>query len=105
MVAQPAIDISPEFWQIVSDLVQRFLPEHQVWAFGSRATWTAKPFSDLDLVVVGHSPLSLALMAEMREAFQESALPFKVDVLDWHAVSPTFRAVIDSHKVLIKGAD
>jgi hypothetical protein len=43
--------------------------------------------------------------AEMREAFQESALPFKVGVLDWHAVSPTFRAVIDSHKVLIKGAD
>ena len=105
MVTQPAIDIGPECWQIVSDLIKRFVPEHQVWAFGSRATWTAKPFSDLDLVVVGHSPLSLALMAEMREAFEESALPFKVDVLDWRAISPSFRAVIDSHKVLIKGAD
>jgi type I restriction enzyme S subunit len=105
MLTQPAIDMSPECWRVVSHLVQRFLPEHQVWAFGSRATWTAKPFSDLDLVVFGDEPLSLALMVEMREAFQESALPFKVDVLDWHAVSPTFRAVIDSHKVLTKGAD
>jgi type I restriction enzyme S subunit len=105
MVTQPAIDMSPECWQIVSDLVQRFLPEHQVWAFGSRATWTAKPFSDLDLVVFGDEPLSLAKIAEMREAFQESALPFKVDLLDGHAVSPSFRAVIDSHKVLINGAD
>jgi hypothetical protein len=41
----------------------------------------------------------------MSEAFQESALPFKVDVLDWHVVSPTFRAVINSQKVLIKGVD
>ena len=105
MLTQPAIDMSPECWRVVSDLVLRFLPEHQVWAFGSRATWTAKPFSDLDLVVFGDEPLSLALMVEIREAFQESALPFKVDVLDWRAVSPTFRAVIDSHKVLTKGAD
>jgi len=103
MVAQQAIDISPECWQIVSDLVQRFLPEHQIWAFGSRATWTAKPFSDLDLVVVGDEPLNLAQIAELREAFQESALPFKVDILDGHAVSPSFRAVIDSHKVLLRG--
>jgi len=86
-------------------LVQRFLPEHQVWAFGSRATWTAKPFSDLDLVVFGDEPLSLMQIAELREAFQESALPFKVDILDGHAVSPSFRAAIDSHKVLINGAD
>ncbi|NBY18230.1 MAG: nucleotidyltransferase domain-containing protein, partial [Betaproteobacteria bacterium] len=98
MVTQPAIDISPECWQIVSDLVQRFLPEHQVWAFGSRATWTAKPFSDLDLVVSGDEPLSLMQIAELREAFQESALPFKVDILDGHAVSPTFRAVINSRR-------
>jgi len=105
MVTQPAIDISPECWQIVSDLVQRFLPEHQVWAFGSRATWTAKPFSDLDLVVSGDEPLSVMQIAELREAFQESALPFKVDILDGHAVSPTFRAVINSQKVLIKGVD
>jgi len=105
MVTQPAIDISPECWQIVSDLVQRFLPEHQVWAFGSRATWTAKPFSDLDLVVSGDEPLSLMQIAELREAFQESALPFKVDLLDGHAVSPTFRAVINSQKVLIKEVD
>jgi type I restriction enzyme S subunit len=105
MVTQPAIDMSPECWQIVSDVVQRFSPEHQVWAFGSRATWTAKPFSDLDLVVSGDEPLSLMQIAELREAFQESALPFKVDILDGHAVSPTFRAVINSQKVLIKGVD
>jgi len=53
--------------------------------------------------VVGDEPLNLAQIAELREAFQESALPFKVDLLDGHAVSPSFRAVIDSHKVLLQG--
>ncbi|MFN5446434.1 MAG: nucleotidyltransferase family protein, partial [bacterium] len=83
MAEQPLIDISPENWRIVNDILQRYVPDREVWAFGSRAKWTAKEFSDLDIAIIVDEPLSIGLMAEMREAFQESSLPFKIDIVDW----------------------
>jgi predicted nucleotidyltransferase len=102
MAEQPYIDISSENWLIVNEILQRFLPDREVWAFGSRAKWTAKKYSDLDLAVIADEPLSIELMAEMNEAFQESALPFKVDVADWAEINPSFRKVIESHHVVLK---
>ena len=102
MVAQPLIDISPENWQIVREILQRFVPDREVWAFGSRAKWTAKEFSDLDLAIIGDTPLSIALTADMKEAFQESALPFKIDIVDWASITPSFRQVIQAAKIQIQ---
>jgi type I restriction enzyme S subunit len=99
MTEQPLIDISPENWRIVSDILQRLVPDREVWAFGSRAKWSAKEYSDLDIAVIGDEPLGLTRTAELTEAFQESALPFKVDVVDWATISPSFRRVIQGHHV------
>ena len=102
MVDQPLIDISPENWQIVREILQRYVPDREVWAFGSRAKWTAKEFSDLDIAIIGDKPLSIALTADLREAFQESALPFKVDIVDWANITPSFRQVIQAAKIQIQ---
>jgi type I restriction enzyme S subunit len=102
MVDQPLIDISPENWRIVRDILQRYVPDREVWAFGSRAKWTAKEFSDLDIAIIGDKPLSIALTADLREAFQESALPFKIDIVDWANITPSFRQVIQAAKIQIQ---
>ena len=102
MVDQPLIDISPENWRIVRDILQRYVPDREIWAFGSRAKWTAKEFSDLDIAIIGDTPLSIALTADMREAFQESALPFKVDIMDWANITPSFQQVIQAAKIQIQ---
>ncbi len=34
-------------------------------------------------------------LAELKEAFQQSDLPFRVDLLDWNAISAEFRNVIE----------
>lgn len=101
MAEQPLIDISPENWRIVRDILQRHVPDREVRAFGSRAKWTAKEFSDLDIAIIGDEPMSISLMADMREAFQESALPFKVDVVDWAGITPSFRRVIEEKNVVL----
>ena len=105
MLAQPPIDISAENWQIVSDILNRIVPGREVWAFGSRANWTAKEFSDLDIAIVSDEPLSMALMADVREAFQESSLPFKIDIVDWAAITPSFREIVEKAKVVLQPAD
>jgi type I restriction enzyme S subunit len=47
----PNIDIRPDHWKIVRDILQKHVPEYEVWAFGSRAKKTAKKHSDLDLCI------------------------------------------------------
>lgn len=98
---QPAIDLRPAEWEIICDLLQRHLPEREVWVFGSRVKGSAKPFSDLDLAVLGSQPLTLSALADLADGFSESDLPFKVDIVDWATTSERFRKVIkDNHVVL-----
>jgi hypothetical protein len=44
----------------------------------------------------GNSPLGWKRLAQIQEAFQESSLPYRVDVLDWFAISPEFQKVIEN---------
>jgi hypothetical protein len=48
----------------------------------------------LDLVLLGPARLPLARLAAVREAFAESDLPIRVDVIDWHGISENFRNII-----------
>ena len=99
---QPAIDLRPAEWGIVRDLLRRHVPEREVWAFGSRVVAKAKPFSDLDLAVLGSQPLTLSILADLADDFMESDLPFKVDLADWATTSEQFRKVIENHHVVVQ---
>ena len=88
------LDLRPDHWAIVRDILQRHVPDRQVVAFGSRATWTAKDYSDLDLAVMGEESLPLDISSALAEAFSESDLPFKVDIVDWASIDETFRNII-----------
>ena len=55
----------------------------------------AGKYSDLDLALVAAERIPLARIEALREAFAESDLPFQVDVLDWQAISASFRGVIE----------
>jgi type I restriction enzyme S subunit len=96
------IQIGGGDWTIVQALLKSQLATCQVWAFGSRARHSAKQFSDLDLAVLAPSPLSLAELARINDAFESSDLTIKVDVVDLLAISEAFKAVIDSHKVQLQ---
>ncbi|MBF0160160.1 MAG: restriction endonuclease subunit S [Magnetococcales bacterium] len=102
MSQPPLIDIRPDHWGIVQGILQRHVPDREVWAFGSRAKWTAKPYSDLDLAILGDDSLSLGILAGLEEDFSESALPFKVDVVDWATTSVSFRKIIEAGKVVVQ---
>ncbi|OOF40082.1 MULTISPECIES: nucleotidyltransferase family protein [Rodentibacter] len=95
------IDIEPKHLAIVQDILRTHLTGYEVRAFGSRVKGTARKFSDLDLVVMSEEPLSLRLFAEVSEAFSESDLPYKVDVLDWATTSESFREIIEQKYVVV----
>lgn len=96
------IDINPYHLEIVTQILLEHVPDCEVRAFGSRATWTSKDYSDLDLAIVGNGPLEWRTLGKLRDAFEESRLPFRVDVLDWHDISDNFREIIRGDCTVIK---
>jgi predicted nucleotidyltransferase len=81
--------------------VQAILDAHlpgkvNVRVFGSRAGGSPKRTSDLDLLLEAEDILPLSLIATLADAFDESRLPFKVDLIDRRAVSKSFGAIVDA---------
>lgn len=98
------INVSEIQLRIILDIIKKFVPYCEVRAFGSRYKWTAKVYSDLDLSIVGEDKLDWILVENITEAFQESDLPFRVDILDWNAISPEFKKVIEQgYEVIYTG--
>lgn len=96
------IDILPEHLKIVKDILEKYLPANAtVWVFGSRATGKAKRFSDLDLAIDIGKPILSSVMTELAFDFEESDLPYKVDVLDWATISESFKTNIKQDLVKI----
>lgn len=94
------IALSAEQRRIVLAILSAHLPRSAtVWAYGSRATGRAGRFSDLDLAIDAGRPLSVDEAARLREAFTESDLPFRVDLLDWRTVDSRFRQAVAADRI------
>ncbi len=97
-----AIDLTVDHQETVVALIQKHLPNTTAWAYGSRVKWTSRPNSDLDIVVFA-PPERLRQVSELRDAFSESNLPFRVDLFIWDTVPDTFRKNIENnHMVLVE---
>ena len=91
------IDVHPRDLDMVIGILARYIPDREVRVMGSRLTGGAKSFSDLDLVIMGREPLSLGARGDLRDAFDDSRLPFIVDLVEWATTSEAFRRLIDAH--------
>ncbi len=101
-LSAPPIDLDPHHWEIVREILARHVAQYDVWGFGSRATGRAKKYSNLDLAVITHQPMSLSLMAALNHDFTTSDLPIKIDVVDWSTPSPAFSKIIEAKKVQVQ---
>lgn len=96
------IDLDDQHLQIIYSILGDHLPENTtVWMFGSRVTGQAKPFSDVDLLIDMNAPAPLSLLAKLSLAFEESILPFKVDLADASTISQEFKKNIVDQRVLL----
>ena len=93
------INLSERHLATIRRIMREYAPDCEVRAFGSRVTGGARPYSDLDLAIIGDAPLGLVSLGLIKEAFEESDLPIRVDVIDWHDTSESFRKIIESNCV------
>ena len=76
------VALSAEQLHDVRQIIAQVIPGAQVWVFGSRATGRARPFSDLDLLLTHPPKLNWGQRAALRDGFEASRLPFRVDIVE-----------------------
>jgi uncharacterized protein len=88
--------------QTIRHILLRHVPEFEVRAFGSRVHGRHhKPHSDLDLAIITSDRLPLIRFLDLKAAFSESDLPFRVDVIDWASTELGFRTLVETcHEIL-----
>jgi len=59
--------------------------------------------SDIDLAIIADAPVDSGRLSALKDAFSESDLSYRVDVVDFASASRTFRDIIQQeHEVIQK---
>ncbi len=103
MVLDGDVDITPQQREIILALFGSHLPNTKVWVYGSRVKGSARPNSDLDMVVFA-SPGQSTSVFLLKEALDESDLPFRIDLFVWDEVPEQFRKNIAVEHCVLVGA-
>ena len=96
------IDLPADHRCLALSILRAHLPPRtKAWVFGSRATGRARRYSDLDLAIDAGRRLTLDETARLSEAFSESDLPYRVDLVDWHDINDRWRQTIVAERVAL----
>lgn len=87
-------------WLIVKKILAKY--PYAFYVFGLRVKVNARCFSDLDICFFENIPLSI--QAHIDEDFEESDLPYKVDIIDWNFCNKTFQQIIEKDLILIQAS-
>lgn len=98
------IQLTTQQLETIRHVLSQVLPGSRCMVFGSRVKGTAKKYSDLDLAIDNGEPIPLNQLAILNGQFDESELPFTVDVVDWYRIDDDFRAHISEYALDIKTA-
>jgi len=101
-----SLDLNPDHLAMVRECLLAYVPDAEVWAYGSRTTGNSHEASDLDLVLRNPNDLMARQenLWELKEAFSEGDLPIMVDVLDWARLPDSFHENILRHHETIQRA-
>jgi predicted nucleotidyltransferase len=96
-VAEDPSDLMVEIRRIILDGLRD--THAKVFLFGSRARGTSHRASDVDVAVLPSAPLPAGLLADIKEALEESTIPFDVDLVDLSEVDLAFRQRVEQEGV------
>ena len=106
MPASPTIslDLPQKYLEQVQVLLRAHVPHAEAWAYGSRVTGSGHEASDLDLVLRNPQNLQeeIGALSNLNEAFTESNLPIRVDIMDWARTPESFHREIERAHVVVQ---
>tara|TARA_Y100000590_G_C15732923_1_gene1017660 strand:+ start:501 stop:812 length:312 start_codon:yes stop_codon:yes gene_type:complete len=82
--------------QLIKKIFNKYLgPKPKRFLFGSRIEGGFRKNSDLDILIQNESPIDFATLSKLKEEFEESSLPYKVDLMEWNRIPETIKASIE----------
>jgi ribosomal protein S18 acetylase RimI-like enzyme/predicted nucleotidyltransferase len=90
--------IEKKHLQIVNKILEKY--DYSFFAFGSRVNGKNKKFSDLDIFYF--EEISNIDLSNLEEAFEESDLPFKIDIINFKKCDQEFQAIMMQNYVCLK---
>ncbi len=75
----------------------------RLYLFGSRARGDARRASDIDIAILPEAPLEPGTLARIRDALEESTIPYEVEVIDLSSVDEPFRRKVLAEAIAWNG--
>lgn len=91
------INMSPRHLDILRGILREY--PYTFYMFGSRITPRAKVLSDVDLFHKENIPEQV--IHALEGAFEESDLPYKVDLINYNACDSAFQKIMDAHHEVV----
>ena len=81
--------------KIIESILGKYREEYSFYYYGSRAKGDFQRPSDLDILIKGNEEMPIETFGQLRREFDESWLPFIVDLHDFHRISDQFYQLIE----------
>lgn len=92
------LQLEIKHWKIIRGILKKY--PYKFYAYGSRVKGMAYKYSDLDLCYREEIPLGV--ISRIEEEFEESNLPWKVELVNWRHMRPKFREMIRGDLILLE---
>lgn len=92
------IDLDEKYINFIKKTVSSVLGDYKLYIFGSRVKGRAKEYSDID-IAIDSEELSSANKSKLEALFENSTIPYEVDIVDLNNITETFKNIIKSDLV------
>jgi|GEM_PF-113542 len=86
------LDLPKQYLEQLQLLLKKYVPDAEIWAYGSRVTGTAHEGSDLDIILRNPKDLNKDIdgWIDLKEAITESTIPIIIDLHLWNMLPVSF---------------
>ena len=84
------IDLEEKYIDFIRKTIRQYLQVGKIYLFGSRTKGTSRKYSDID-IALDCPNLNENILLKIKNDFENSTLPYEVDVLDLNNISETFK--------------
>ena len=96
------LGITEKEHNIVLEILKEYFDKYSFYYYGSRIKGTFNKTSDLDILIRGNQEMPLRNLAELKEKFDKSKLPYIVNFTDYNAIDEKFFNLIEDDLVSVE---
>lgn len=94
------IDLEQKYIEFIKETVSSMLHNYKLYIFGSRVKNRAKKYSDIDLAIDSQE-LTPQTKLKLEATFDNSTLPYEIDIIDLNSIDDKFKNLIKDELVLL----